>query len=148
MSRGSASALGRLRRWRDFQEARVRAEHQRREGERMRCESESERVGEAAQSMQRQRAGLLEAPELDLDRIAQAAAIETHAWKTVERAGEALDAACEAVHQAHVAHLRAREASRVVAQRHARREAEAASREEKALFDQMADVLAARRTPR
>jgi hypothetical protein len=36
----------------------------------------------------------------------------------------------------------------VVAQRHARREADAASREEKAMFDEMADVLAARRTSR
>jgi hypothetical protein len=148
MSRGSTSALGRLRRWRDFQEARARAEHQRREGDRVRCESESARLDEAAQCVQRQRAGLLEAPELDLDRIAQATAIETHAWKTVERAGEALRAASEAVDHARADHLDARKASRVVAQRHARREADAASREEKAMFDEMADVLAARRTSR
>jgi len=148
MSRGSTSALGRLRRWSDFQEARIRAEHQRREGERMRCESESVRLDEAAQCVQRQRAGLLEAPELDLDRIAQAAAIETHAWKAVAQAGEALRAASDAVDQARADHLDARKASRAVAQRHARREADAAAREEKAMFDEMADVLSARRTSR
>jgi hypothetical protein len=114
----------------------------------VRCKSESERLGEAARDAQRQRAGLLEAPELDLVRIVHATAIESHAWKTVESADEALDAACEAADLARSTHLRTREASRVVAQRHARREADAASLEEKAMFDQVADVLSARRTPR
>lgn len=144
MSRGSTSALGRLRRWREFQEARVRVEHLRREGERVQCESESARLTEAAQDVQRGRAGLLETPELDLARIAEAASIEAHAWRAADRAAAAVAVAQEAVDRARADHLHARQASRVVANRDALREADAAAREEKALFDQMADVLAAR----
>jgi len=147
MSRATG-ALGRLLRWREFQEARVRVEHLRRESERVQCESESVRLDEAAHGVQQQRAGLLAAPELDLTFIDQAASIEAHAWRAAERADVALDAARDAVDHARADHLQARQASRVVANRHALREADAAAREEKAMFDQMADVLSARRTPR
>lgn len=148
MNRGPTGTLGRLLRWRDFQEARARAEHLRCEGERVHCEGESERLAEVANGVQRQRAGLLEAPELDLTRIAQATTMEAHAWKTVERADEACKVARAAAGHAQAAHLHARQSSRVVSNRHAQREADAAAREEKAMFDQMADVLSARRTPR
>jgi hypothetical protein len=140
--------LARLRRWRDFQEARAQAEHLRREGERIGCEREVARTEDVARAAQQQRTGLLDAPELDLARLHEGASIEAHAWRAVSRATQALDEASEVTVRARQQHLDARQASRVVAQRDDRRMAEDASRREKTTFDQIADLLAARRTSR
>lgn len=148
MKRSATGPLARLRRWRDFQEGRAQGEHLRQEVGRIARERDVVRAEEAARAAQQQRAGLTEVSELDLARMQEGASIEAHAWRAVDRAGQALDDANEATAIARENHLHARRATRAVAQRDDRRSAEDVARREKTTFDQIADLLAARRTPR
>lgn len=148
MKPSTVGPLARLRRWRDFQEARAQIEHLRTESERIGREQDVADAQEAARAAQEQRSGLIDAPELDLARMHEGASIEAHAWRGVGRAEQARDEANEAVAVAREEHLHARQARRVVAQRDDRRSAEDMARREKTTFDQVADLLAARRTPR
>lgn len=148
MKRSSNGPLARLRRWRDFQEARAETQHLRRESERMGRERDVVHAEAVARAAQQQRIRLAEAAELDLARMQEGASIEAHAWRAVDQAEQALDDATEASTIAGRQHLHARQASRVVAQRDDRRTAEEMARRERTTFDQIADLLAARRTPR
>lgn len=148
MKHPSAEPLRRLQRFRDFQERCAQVEYLRLESGRIESEHAVMRAKNNAQAVQSQRAGLLQAAELDLARVHECTLIESHAWQAVSRAEQARDDAQELAECARQQYMRKRQASQVVAQRADRQATQKALRCEKTDFDLMSDLVSARRTTR
>ena len=148
MKHPGTGPLRRLERWRGFQEDRAKTEYLRLESARIEREDVVMRAQENAELVRSQRAGLLEAAELDLARVHECTLIEQHAWQVVSRAEQARDDAQELAERAQQVYLRRRQASRVVAQRADRQATQEALRLEKTEFDLVADLVVVRKTTR
>lgn len=144
MSDTRTKAIATLVRWRVFEESCASSEFQGSCEQARRC---VERVGAAKddiESIRGRQSQLQAAPRLDLERIRLVAQIEEAAW------GRWQDAECESASAeerrlaALTRHAQARARTRVAAARLCAARTAGAEREEKRLFDRMADIYQAR----
>ena len=139
MSETPMRALTALLRWRELGESRAAADLARSAQALDRARAIAEEQAGAVDSIQRQRAALLEGV-LDPAVMELARAIEGEAWKVLEaRRSEELEAKA-GYDTAHDGLVRARGETRVAEARHTRVASAQRDRHEKVLFDRMADL--------
>lgn len=139
MSKNTNRALNALLRWRELEESRaaVGLASATQVYERAKALTQSQAL--TVEGIQRERAGLMEG-SIDPAVLQLAAAIEDGAWKSLEICRSSESVAHEHQEGAHQALVDARAHTRVVEARHVRVTAVQRDREEKAMFDRMADL--------
>lgn len=146
MSDTRTKAIATLVRWREFEESRASSAFQ---GSCEQARSCAERVVAAEDGIERirsHRSQLQASPSLDLERIRLVAQIEEAAWERWQDAERESASAEERRLAALARHAQARARTRVGAARLRAARTAGAEREEKQLFDRMADIYQARRT--
>lgn len=140
MSSRKQRTLTALVRWRDFAESRASDTFRRCNGEVRHAQQELDAAADKLEDIQRSRTQLLDAPQVDLTLLQFAADIEEIAWQVALDRRVELDTAEQARDSAQAVYVNARAQTRVVDTRRERVATIESDRQEKTMFDWMADL--------